>query len=149
MSSFVATVAVIAVAAFLVFPKPLEVISNTFTRPFVKKENTETTNYEKRAELILRNTPLIDGHNDFPFLLRQQLRNKIYDHNFRDERLSCHSDFQKMRDGLMGGQFWSVFVPCPEDLVPGVDIDNPKKRIPELNEPNVSYKFLSYVTSVR
>lgn len=97
----------------------------------------DSTDYLNRAKEILKSTPLIDGHNDFPFLLRQQLKGKIYDHNFRDERLSCNSDFQKMKQGMMGGQFWSVFVPCPEDLVPGVDLDDINKRIPGLNEPNV------------
>lgn len=96
--------------------------------------------YAGRARHILQSTPLIDGHNDFPYLLRHQLHNQIYDHDFENERLGSQTDFQKMKQGLMGGQFWSVFVPCPEDLVPGVDSYNPKKRIPELNEPNVRTK---------
>jgi hypothetical protein len=96
--------------------------------------------YAGRARQILRSTPLIDGHNDFPYLLRHQLHNKIYDHDFEKERLGSQTDFQKMKKGLMGGQFWSVFVPCPEDLLPGVDPMNPNKRVPELNEPNVRTK---------
>jgi len=93
--------------------------------------------YAGRARQILRSTPLIDGHNDFPYLLRHQLHNQIYGHDFEAERLGSQTDFQKMKQGLMGGQFWSVFVPCPEDLVQGVDHNDPKKRIPDLNEPNV------------
>lgn len=31
-----------------------------------------------RTERILRTTPLIDGHNDLPYLLRLELQNKIY-----------------------------------------------------------------------
>jgi hypothetical protein len=42
-----------------------------------------------------------------------------------------------MKDGMMGGQFWSVYVPCPEDLVPGVDLNDPNKRVPDINEPSV------------
>jgi hypothetical protein len=100
-------------------------------------EPVDPTNYALRARRILRTTPLIDGHNDFPFLLRQQLHSKIYEHDFLTTRLSSHSDFQKMKDGMMGGQFWSVFVPVPEDLVPGVDLDESGRRVMGLNEPNV------------
>ena len=97
----------------------------------------EPTDYMARAKRLLQSTPLIDGHNDFPYLLRQQLHNEIYDHDFASERIGSHSDFQRMKDGMMGGQFWSVYVPCPEDLVSGVDLSDPNRRIPDLNEPNV------------
>lgn len=68
-----------------------------------------------RVQRLLKATPLIDGHNDFPFLLRQQLRNQIYKHDLRDN-LSCHTSIAKMRKGMMGGQFWSIYVPNPEEL---------------------------------
>lgn len=103
------------------------------------EEILDPEDYAGRARQILRSTPLIDGHNDFPYLLRHQLHNQIYDHDFENERLGSQTDFQKMKQGLMGGQFWSVFVPCPEDLVPGVKTDDPKKRVPDLNEPNVGF----------
>ena len=99
--------------------------------------SSEPDDYQSRARRILQSTPLIDGHNDFPFVLRQQLHGKLYDHDFEVERLGSHTDFQKMREGMMGGHFWSVFVPCPEDLIPGVDLHDPNKRVPGLNEPNV------------
>lgn len=47
----------------------------------------ELTDYSLRTELILSTTPLIDGHNDLPYLLRLELQNKIYDNTsftFRD-----------------------------------------------------------------
>ena len=103
----------------------------------IKEELIDPTDYLRRAKNVLRSSPLIDGHNDFPFLLRQQLKSKIYGHNFEEETLHSHTDFQRMKDGMMGGQFWSVYVPCPEDLVPGVDLNDPNKRVPDLNEPNV------------
>ena len=133
-----------------------------------------------RAKQILQSTPLIDGHNDFPCVLRQQLHGKIYSHDFENDRLATHTDIQKLKDGMMGvscfifskllpvclecssaqtkpstqsiastptlptlaltklqAQFWSVYVPCPENLIPGVDLNDPNKRIPGLNEPNV------------
>lgn len=102
--------------------------------------------YLDRARRILKRTPLIDGHNDFPMLVRQQLYNKIYEHDF--QRLGTHTDFNKMKQGLMGGQFWSVFMPCPEDLVPGANLSQTPqlKVVPDLNEPTVSCEFRSRVS---
>jgi hypothetical protein len=105
--------------------------------PATKEEFIDPDDYLGRAKRVLQSTPLIDGHNDFPFLLRQQLHGKIRGNNFENETLTSHTDFQRMKDGMMGGQFWSVYVPCPEDLVPGVDLNDPNKRIPDLNEPSV------------
>ncbi|KAL1966373.1 hypothetical protein VTN77DRAFT_4515 [Rasamsonia byssochlamydoides] len=124
----------------------------------------DPTDYLSRARQILRSTPLIDGHNDFPFLLRQQLKNRIYEHDFEAERLASHTDLRKMREeGLMGGQFWSVYVPCPEELVPTstpsdfVSYRRDGELVPGLNEPNVRdeistiklslYKVAKYVRS--
>lgn len=114
----------------------------TFITPAIKKELIDSKDYLRRAKHILQSTPLIDGHNDFPFLVRQQLHGKIYDHDFEAETLGSQTDFHRMRDGMMGGQFWSVYVGCPEDLVPGVDLNDPNKRIPDLNEANVGTNYV-------
>ena len=107
-------------------------------RKDVKEQSLDPKDYQARAQHILCSTPLIDGHNDFPFLLRQQLQGRIYGHDFENEIMGSHTDIQKMKKGIMSGQFWSVYVPCPEDLVPGVDLHDPNKRVPDVNEPNVS-----------
>jgi hypothetical protein len=47
--------------------------------------------YPSRIDEILKTTPLIDGHNDLPYLIRLELKNKVYDTSkftFRDGRLS-------------------------------------------------------------
>ena len=72
--------------------------------------------YKARTEWILSTTPLIDGHNDLPYLIRLELQNQIYDtekFRFRDA-LASHTDLQRMNAGRLGGQFWSVFVECAE-----------------------------------
>jgi len=68
--------------------------------------------YAGRVKHILATTPLIDGHNDLPYLLRIELQNKIYDStefNFWDG-LASHTDLKRLQEGRVGGQFWSVFV---------------------------------------
>lgn len=80
--------------------------------------------YAKRTEKVLATTPLIDGHNDLPYLLRIELKNKIYNDRFTFENgLLSHTDLQKMRQGQIGGQFWSVYLHCSE--VEGIKTDDP------------------------
>lgn len=49
----------------------------TFVQPEV-----ELSDFDARLDRILATTPLIDGHNDLPYLLRIELLNKIYDSDF-------------------------------------------------------------------
>ncbi|TVY36611.1 putative dipeptidase [Lachnellula subtilissima] len=42
-------------------------------------QKIDALDYEGRVKHILDTTPLIDGHNDLPYLLRIELQNKIYD----------------------------------------------------------------------
>lgn len=54
----------------------------------------DPSDFASRAERILRTTPLIDGHNDLPYLLRLELQNKIYDNEaftFRQSKASIRN----------------------------------------------------------
>jgi membrane dipeptidase len=64
---------------------------------------------------ILRESPLIDGHNDVPW----QYRKRSNDFNAIDLRVDTSSlrppmatDIPRLRAGGVGGQFWSVYVPA-------------------------------------
>ncbi|KAI2635787.1 membrane dipeptidase-domain-containing protein [Hypomontagnella submonticulosa] len=73
----------------------------------------DPTNYAERTRRVLKTTPLIDGHNDLPWQLRIELHNRIYDGRVDlEKRLLGHTDLQRMRAGMVGGQFWSVYVHC-------------------------------------
>ncbi|KAG7126920.1 Dipeptidase sirJ like protein [Verticillium longisporum] len=75
--------------------------------------------YEGRAQKILKETPLIDGHNDLPILVRFLYNNHIYDKNFTEPfengGMYGQVDLPRLKEGLNGGAFWSVFTPCPAD----------------------------------
>ncbi|KAH6657433.1 membrane dipeptidase-domain-containing protein [Truncatella angustata] len=59
---------------------------------------------------------LIDGHNDFPIWIRAFYRNHIYQKNFSQEAgLFGQVDFPRLKEGGVRGQFWSVYVECPEN----------------------------------
>jgi len=63
------------------------------------------------ARELLREYPVVDGHNDLPWALRQQVR---YDLDARDiarhQHAHLHTDLPRLREGGVGAQFWSVFV---------------------------------------
>lgn len=62
------------------------------TMSVVWRENIDPLDYRSRTDRVLSETPLIDGHNDLPFLVRLQLNNQIYEGNFPfgQSNLSLH-----------------------------------------------------------
>ncbi len=65
-----------------------------------------------RARRILSTTPLIDGHNDLPWAIRES-RTAPRDVDAYDLRkhTAGHTDFERLRQGMVSGQFWSIYIP--------------------------------------
>ncbi|MHC3821292.1 dipeptidase [Streptomyces sp. NBC_00341] len=65
---------------------------------------------EKAGELLAEH-PVVDGHNDLPWALREQVG---YDLDARDiatdQSAHLHTDIPRLRAGGVGAQFWSVYV---------------------------------------
>lgn len=96
-------------------------------RGFKIRSNQTTTT---ALEQLLREVPLIgksdsfsehysflirylstDSHNDFPIWIRAFYQNHIYQQNFtEDGSLFGQVDFPRLRNGRLGGQFWSVYI---------------------------------------
>ncbi|MGH7494314.1 MAG: dipeptidase [bacterium] len=64
------------------------------------------------ARQLLKSTPLIDGHNDLPWVIRE------YGPSPRDveaydlrKRTPHDTDLQRLQEGQVGAQFWSVYIP--------------------------------------
>ncbi len=70
-----------------------------------------------RAKAVLEQYPLIDGHNDLPWAIRDYL-DAPHDVLAYDitRRTPGHTDIARLREGMVGGQFWSVYI--PSDLEP-------------------------------
>jgi membrane dipeptidase len=68
--------------------------------------------YLARAKRILRETPLIDGHNDLPWRIREDTtaRGNIDAYDLR-KRTPGQTDLERLRKGMIGAQFWSVYTP--------------------------------------
>ncbi|OBS58305.1 hypothetical protein A6R68_10539, partial [Neotoma lepida] len=50
-------------------------------------------------------------HNDLPLLLRELFQNKLQDVNLRNFTHG-QTSLDRLRDGLVGAQFWSAYIPC-------------------------------------
>lgn len=68
----------------------------------------------ERALRVLSSTPLIDGHNDLPWAIRQSdLAPHDVHHDAHDlrARTPFHTDIERLRAGRVGAQYWSVYIP--------------------------------------
>jgi membrane dipeptidase len=66
----------------------------------------------KRAQRLLAQGLIVDGHNDLPIALRsyQKAPNDVVAYDLR-QRTSGQTDIPRLRAGGVGGQFWSVYIP--------------------------------------
>ncbi len=74
----------------------------------------KTDSHLETARRILRQTPLIDGHNDVPWQYRKRSNDFSaldLSHDTSELKPAMHTDIPRLRAGGLGGQFWSVYVP--------------------------------------
>ena len=77
---------------------------------------------EETARAALEAAPIMDGHNDVPIQLRSRFSNQINDFDFDDTtdtaeppRAAMHTDIARLKQGQVGTQYWSVYVPASLD----------------------------------
>ncbi len=79
-----------------------------------QEDTSQEDPHMERALRVLRSTPLIDGHNDLPWAIRQSeaapMDVHAAAHDLRVES-PFHTDVPRLRQGRVGAQFWSVYVP--------------------------------------
>jgi membrane dipeptidase len=72
------------------------------------------TDIDTRVARLLKATPLIDGHNDWPEVLREREGERRWTMDLRqglaDRPVPYNTDIARLRQGMVGGQFWSVYV---------------------------------------
>ena len=76
--------------------------------------------YQQRIEQVLLQTPLIDGHNDLPWEIRERFKSDVAAVNLAGDTSHLHAeagqaalmtDIPRLRAGHVGAQFWSVWIP--------------------------------------
>ncbi|QDY77041.1 dipeptidase [Streptomyces qinzhouensis] len=74
--------------------------------------DSPTDEQSARARAILAAHPVVDGHNDLPWALREQVRYDLDRLGIDTDRTGLlHTDIPRLRSGGVGAQFWSVYVP--------------------------------------
>jgi membrane dipeptidase len=80
----------------------------------------QNQDYAKRIDRVLARTPLIDGHNDLPWEIRERFNNDVTAVDLSADtahlplkpgEAALMTDIPRMRAGRMGAQFWSVWIP--------------------------------------
>jgi len=76
--------------------------------------------YQARVERVLKQTPLIDGHNDLPWEIRERNKGRLSTIDLKSDTSKLTpppdgaplmTDIPRLRAGHVGCQFWSVWVP--------------------------------------
>ncbi|KAG8285296.1 hypothetical protein J6590_083144 [Homalodisca vitripennis] len=111
--------------------------------------------YEERLEMahkLLRETPLVDGHNDLPWNIRKFVHNRLNEFRFGEDlrqvppwSLSAwsHTDLQRLRAGHVSAQFWAAYVPCESQFKDAVQLTLEQidviKRLTDKYHPPLTY----------
>jgi membrane dipeptidase len=76
--------------------------------------DAQAVDHMAAARRVLATTPLIDGHNDLPIAVHESEAAPgdvaAPAHDLRT-RTPFHTDIERLRTGMVGGQFWSVYIP--------------------------------------
>lgn len=70
----------------------------------------ETDEAMQRALSVLRDSPVVDGHNDLPWVIREKGNSDPQQFDLSVRR-DLDTDIPRLRQGMVGTQFWSVWVP--------------------------------------
>jgi membrane dipeptidase len=75
------------------------------------QQGSRDPNMEK-ARRVLASTPLFDGHNDLPWAIRENeaAPRDVTKYDLRGHAPG-HTDIPRLRAGMLGAQFWSVYIP--------------------------------------
>lgn len=97
---------------------------------------------EVTARAALAAAPVFDGHNDVPIQLRARFENQINEFDFGDTLGTgdthpagrvMHTDLMRLDQGMVGAQYWSVYVPAslpePEAVVATIEQIDVTKRL--------------------
>ncbi|KXJ74002.1 hypothetical protein RP20_CCG014571 [Aedes albopictus] len=89
---------------------------------------------EERMEIVrkvLKEVPLIDGHNDLPWNIRKFLKNQLREFRFGEDLRDItpwstsawsHTDLRRLKEGMVAAQFWSAYAPCSSQHLDAVQL---------------------------
>jgi membrane dipeptidase len=88
---------------------------------FAASQSAKDESLSARVDRVLTETPVIDGHNDLPWEIRDKFGN-VGNLDLAADTSSLHgkdgddvhlmTDIPRARKGHLGAQFWSVWIPA-------------------------------------
>ncbi|XP_067005809.2 dipeptidase 1 [Anabrus simplex] len=103
---------------------------------------------------MLRETPLVDGHNDLAWNLRKFVHNQLHKFNFSADLRQIppwsttswsQTDLPRLQEGMLGAQFWSAYVPCDAQYKDAVQLT--LEQINVIRRLIDGYSALQFVTT--
>ena len=90
-----------------------------------------------RARKVLASSPLIDGHNDLAWAIREDSTAPM-DVGAYDLRKHTHghTDLERLKKGMIGAQFWSIYVP-------GESKDSGTSARIQLEQFDIAHRFIA------
>jgi membrane dipeptidase len=89
---------------------PIALVAAAMTQSAPSKP-APSTDLLARARAIHKQALLVDGHNDYPWELREKSARDLDKLDIAKPQPSIMTDVARLRTGGVGGQFWSVYVP--------------------------------------
>ncbi|MFK0191532.1 dipeptidase [Kitasatospora sp. NPDC090308] len=83
---------------------------------------------------VLRRSPVFDGHNDLPVALRARSGGSVA--GLDRHRPELHTDLPRLREGGVGAQFWSVYVPS--------DLPEPVAAVATLEQIDLTHRLIAH-----
>ena len=94
----------------LVLATTLLAATNLLAQEATPPASADTTALVHARE-VMRTIPLIDGHNDLPFELREQVAGNLDSLDIASPQDSLMTDIARLRAGQVGAQFFAAYVP--------------------------------------
>ncbi|HEX7091272.1 MAG TPA: dipeptidase [Longimicrobiales bacterium] len=80
--------------------------------PAVAQQSSAGREHQETVRRVLSRVPLFDGHNDLAWAIREYeaAPHDVYAYDLRGT-VPGHTDIARLRKGMVGAQFWSVYIP--------------------------------------
>ncbi|EGV59921.1 membrane dipeptidase (peptidase M19) family protein [Yamadazyma tenuis] len=96
-----------------------------------------------RIKNLSKTVPIVDTHNDFPYLLRGQLHYEFSSNgDFDFNHTTAHTDLTRLKEGGVGIQFFSCFIECQNEDRYSQDFNVPNSAVRDTLEQIDSVKRL-------
>ncbi len=66
----------------------------------------------ERARVLLEEVPLVDGHNDLPWQIREKAGGDLDSLDIGEAQPDLHTDIARLEEGRVGAQFFAAYVPA-------------------------------------